>query len=195
MQARSQLVGRQTSRRQHVERRFLRQLLVLTLTRLAAPAWTEGVGIAQNATMVEARSTASLAQGLAQWLRNPVVRRQLVRFVIVGVGNTLISFVSYRLLLAVSVPYLAAAPVAWGAGAVNGYVFNRRWTFGAPDSARARILYVLVAAAGAGSLSLLVLLFARGAGLPNVEAFLAAVPLVTVATFVANRVWTFSARD
>lgn len=154
-----------------------------------------GVGIAENATMVEARSTASLAQGLAQWLRNPVVRRQLVRFVIVGTGNTLISFVSYRLLLAVSVPYLAAAPVAWAAGAVNGYVFNRRWTFGAPDSARARILYVLVAAAGAGSLSFLVLLFARGAGLPKVEAFLAAVPLVTVATFVANRVWTFSARD
>jgi putative flippase GtrA len=123
------------------------------------------------------------------------VRRQLVRFVIVGVGNALVSFLSYRLLLGVSVPYLAAAPVAWAAGAVNGYVFNSHWTFGAPDSARARILYVLVAAAGAGSLSLLVLLFARGAELPKVEAFLAAVPLVTLATFVANRVWTFSARD
>lgn len=145
--------------------------------------------------MVGARNTAWLAQGFAHGLRSPVVRRQLVRFAIVGVGNTLISFVSYRLLLAVGVPYLAAAAVAWAAGAVNGYVFNSRWTFAAPDSARARILYVLVAAAGAGSSSLLVLLFARGAGLPKVEAFLAAVPLVTLATFIANRVWTFSARD
>jgi hypothetical protein len=51
---------------------------------------------------------------------------------------------------------------------------------------RARILYVLVTAAGAGSSSLLVLLFARGAGLGKVEAFLAAVPLVTVSTFAAR---------
>jgi putative flippase GtrA len=193
MQARSQLVGRQTSRRQHVERRFLRQLLVLTLTRLAAPAWTEGVGIAQNATMVEARSTASLAQGLAQWLRNPVVRRQLVRFVIVGVGNTLISFVSYRLLLAVSVPYLAAAPVAWGAGAVNGYVFNRGWTFGARDSTGARVRYLAVQAAGALSTSLLVT-GVVAAGIGKGEAYLAAVPPVTVLMFVANRFWTFADR-
>ena len=52
-------------------------------------------------------------------------------------------------------------------------------------------------AAGGFSLPsrLLVLLFARGAELPKVEAFLAAVPLVTLATFLANRVWTFSARD
>jgi putative flippase GtrA len=78
---------------------------------------------------------------------------------------------------------------------VNGYVFNRRWTFGARDSTRARILYLLVAAAGAGTLDLLVLLFARGAGLPKVEAFLAAVPIVTVSTFAANRIWTFSDRD
>jgi putative flippase GtrA len=124
-----------------------------------------------------------------------VVRRQFIRFGIVGVANTLISFVSYRLLLAVGVAYLAAAPLAWGAGAVNGYIFNRRWTFEARDSNRARILYVLVAAAGAGAVSLLVLLFARGAGLPKFEAFVAAVPLVTVSTFVANRVWTFSDRD
>jgi putative flippase GtrA len=124
-----------------------------------------------------------------------VVRRQLVRFGIVGVANTLISFVSYRLLLAVGLVYLAAAPLAWAAGAVNGYIFNRRWTFAARDTTRARILYLLVAAAGAGTLDLLVLLFARGAGLPKVEAFLAAVPIVTVSTFAANRIWTFSDRD
>ena len=123
------------------------------------------------------------------------MRRQLVRFGIVGVANTVISFVSYRLLLAVGVVYLAAAPLAWAAAVVNGYVFNRRWTFGARDSTQARILYLLVAAAGAGTLDLLVLFFAGAAGLPKVEAFLAAVPIVTVSTFAANRIWTFSDRD
>jgi putative flippase GtrA len=124
-----------------------------------------------------------------------VVRRQLVRFGIVGVANTLIGFASYQLLLEVDVPYVVAASVAWALGAVNGYVFNRRWTFQARDTARARLLYVLVAAAGAGSTSLLVFLFVRGAGLTKFEAFLAAAPLVTVSTFAANRIWTFSDRD
>ena len=111
-----------------------------------------------------------------------MVRRQFVRFLVVGVANTLISFALYRLLLAVDVWYVVAAPVAWGVGAVNGYVFNRRWTFAARDSARARILYVLV------------LLFARAAGFGKVQAFLAALPLVTVSTFAANRYWTFRYR-
>ena len=123
-----------------------------------------------------------------------MVRRQFVRFLVVGVANTLISFALYRLLLAVDVWYVVAAPVAWGVGAVNGYVFNRRWTFAARDSARARILYVLVTAGGAGASSLLVLLFARAAGFGKVQAFLAALPLVTVSTFAANRYWTFRYR-
>ena len=119
---------------------------------------------------------------------------QLLRFSVVGVANTAISFVSYRLLLAIEVPYLLAAALSWAAGAVNGYVFNRRWTFRARDSARARFLYVVVAAAGAGSVSLLVWAFVRGAGISKLAAFLAAVPLVTVSTFVANRSWTFKER-
>jgi len=127
-------------------------------------------------------------------LRHAEVRRQFVRFLIVGVANTLITVVVYRLLLLVDVWYLVAAPVAWGIGALNGYVFNSRWTFAARDTTRARILYVLVTAAGAGASTLLVWLFAA-AGLGKVEAFVAAIPLVTVSTFVANRIWTFSERE
>jgi hypothetical protein len=59
---------------------------------------------------------------------------------------------------------------------VNGYIFNRRWTFAARDSTRGRFLYVTVAAIGALSSSLLVLLFVRGAGTGKVEAYAAAIP-------------------
>jgi putative flippase GtrA len=121
------------------------------------------------------------------------LRRQFVRFLVVGIANTLIAFVVYRLLLAVGTWYVAAAAIAWGVGAVNGYVLNSRWTFAARDSMRARIRYVVVAAGGAGSSSLLVVLFAA-AGLGKVEAFLATLPIVTVSTFAANRTWTFADR-
>jgi putative flippase GtrA len=119
---------------------------------------------------------------------------QLARFLIVGVGNTLLSFVVYRLLLALGAWYVFAAPLAFAAGAVNGYVFNRRWTFAARDSTRARILYIAVQGAGAASTSLLVLLFVHAAGTGRVWAYLAAVPPVTLCMFAANRFWTFAKR-
>jgi putative flippase GtrA len=96
--------------------------------------------------------------------------RQFRRFLVVGVGNTAVSFVAYRLLLALEMPYVPAAALAFAVGAVNGYIFNRRWTFAARDSARARVLYVAVQAAGAASTSLLVLLFVRVAGTGKVGA-------------------------
>jgi putative flippase GtrA len=117
--------------------------------------------------------------------------RQFPRFLAVGVGNTVVSFVAYRLLIAVDVWYVVAAPVAFGVGAINGYVFNRRWTFAARDSLRARLLYVAVAVAGAASTSAIVLLCVRGLGTGRVIAYLIAIPPVTVGTFLANRVWTF----
>jgi len=106
------------------------------------------------------------------------VQRQFIRFLIVGAANTLISLVVYRALLALGV---------W-------YVWNLRWTFAGRDTPRARLLYALFGAVGAVVASLLVLAFVRGAGLGKFEAYLAAVPLVTVSTFLANRYWTFSDR-
>ena len=71
----------------------------------------------------------------------------------------MLSFVVYRLLLAVGTWYVVAAPIAFAAGAVNGYIFNRRWTFAARDTTRARVVYVGVAITGAVATSLLVPLF------------------------------------
>jgi putative flippase GtrA len=77
---------------------------------------------------------------------------------------------------------------------LNGYVLNRRWTFAARDTNRARALYVAVQAVGAASTSLLVLLFHEGAGIGEVGAYVAAIPPVTVCMFLANRIWTFGER-
>ena len=128
-------------------------------------------------------------------LRRDDSGRQFRRFLLVGVGNTVVSFVAYRVLLAFATPYVLAAALGFAVGAVNGYVFNRRWTFGARDSARARLLYVAVQGVGAVSTSLLVLLFVGAAGAGKVDAYLAAIPLVTVCMFMANRVWTFADRN
>ena len=120
---------------------------------------------------------------------------QLGRFLVVGLGNTALSFIVYRLLLAVGTWYLLAAPLAFAVGAVNGFIFNRLWTFAARDSMRARALYVAVASLGAVSSSLLLLFFVRVAGVGRVWAYVAAIPPVTIGMFAANRLWTFSDRS
>ena len=117
---------------------------------------------------------------------------QLARYLVVGVTNTAISFAVYALLAAAGLPYVPAAAVAFAAGAVNGYVLNRRWTFSAPDSARARIAYVCVQAAGALATGALVWLLAHETAAGRIGAYVVAVPPVTVSTFVANRAWTFA---
>lgn len=122
------------------------------------------------------------------------VDRQFARFLLVGVGNTVLSFIAYRLLLALGTPYVIAAALGFAVGAVNGYVFNLGWTFAARDSTRARLVYVAVQVAGAASTSLIVLFLVGGLGVDKVGAYIAAIPPVTVATFVANRYWTFAER-
>ena len=116
--------------------------------------------------------------------------RQLARFLAVGVSNTLLSLAVYGALLAAGTPTPAAAALAFAAGAVNGYVLNRTLTFGARDSLAARVRYVAVQAAGMAANGALVALLVE-AGTGRLGAYAVAVPPVTLATFVANRGWTF----
>jgi putative flippase GtrA len=147
---------------------------------------------ARGARTARGRNCAARMSNRA--LRRNDSARQLARFLVVGVGNTALSFVAYRLLLALGAWYVIAAPIAFAVGAVNGYIFNRRWTFAARDSMRARVFYVGFAALGALSSSLLVLFFVRSVGTGRVWAYVAAIPPVTLGMFAANRLWTFSER-
>ena len=101
---------------------------------------------------------------------------ELVRFGAVGVTNTLVSLAVYT---ALPTPYWISAPVAFAAGAVNGYVWNRRWTFGRGGSA-ARYGAVQLAALAATD----GLLYAR-------LHYLVTLLVVSATSFAACRVWVF----
>ena len=109
---------------------------------------------------------------------------ELVRFAAVGVTNTLLSAAVYTLLVAAHVTSPLAGALAFAAGAVNGFLLNRRWTFRRPGS---EWRYTTVQAAGAAATSGLLWLIG------GVAAYVAVLPLVTLATFAANRSWTFRA--
>jgi putative flippase GtrA len=118
------------------------------------------------------------------------VRAQIVRYCAVGLVNTLVSLAFDALLLAAGTPLLVASACAFTLGAATGYALNRRWTFGARASAAAGGVYAVVSLCGLGLDTALVHLL-HGAGLSPLLSFVAALPVVTLATFGANRRFTF----
>jgi putative flippase GtrA len=118
---------------------------------------------------------------------------QFAKFGVVGVSNTLISFVVYTLLLKVfGVWYVAASGIGFAVGAVNGFLWNRRWTFrGHVGDALTPVRWFVVQASGLLVNLGLVYLFVDGAGLDELVGQAFTIAIVTVLTFFANRSWTF----
>jgi putative flippase GtrA len=120
---------------------------------------------------------------------------QFVKFGIVGVSNTLITFAVYTLLLkGFGVWYLAASAIGFVVGAVNGFLWNRRWTFrGHVGDALTPVRWGIVQACGLGLNLGLLYLLVHDAGIDKLLAQAFATVVVTVLTFIANRAWTFRA--
>src|SRR5213082_3416587 len=96
------------------------------------------------------RRTPSLQASVRR--RGLPVLVQFVKFGIVGISNTLLTFAVYTLLLKVfGVWYLAASAIGFGVGAVNGFLLNRRWTFrGHVGDALTPVRWTIVQGCGLG---------------------------------------------
>jgi putative flippase GtrA len=118
---------------------------------------------------------------------------QFVKFGIVGVSNTLIFFLVYTLLLKVfGVWYVAASGIGFAVGAVNGFLWNRAWTFrGHVGDALTPVRWFVVQSCGLLVNLGLVYLFVDGVGLGELIGQAVTIMIVTVLTFLVNRSWTF----
>jgi putative flippase GtrA len=121
-----------------------------------------------------------------------LVLGQWLRFVAVGVSNTLLSTLVFAALFHLGVHYLLASSVAFALGALNSYVLNRRWTFRsrerrAPELARFTCVQIVGLGVDLALLSGLVEL----AGIPHVVAQVLAFPAASVVMFALSRQWAF----
>ncbi len=125
-------------------------------------------------------------------LRMPVVE-QFLKFGLVGVSNTLLTFVVFTILVKVlGVWYVAASAIGFVVGACNGFLLNRSWTFkGHSGGSSAALRWTVVQGCGLGADLGLIYLFVNGAGLADLVGQAIAIALVVGATFFANRTWTF----
>jgi putative flippase GtrA len=118
---------------------------------------------------------------------------QFAKFGVVGVSNTLIFFLVYTLLWKVfGVWYVAASGIGFAVGAINGFLWNRAWTFkGHVGDALTPVRWFVVQSSGLLINLGLVYLFVDGVGLGKLEGQAVTIAIVTVVTFLANRAWTF----
>jgi putative flippase GtrA len=129
--------------------------------------------------------------------RRPVVAAvllQWLRFAIVGAGNTLLSWCLYAVLEHVGVHYLLASGLAFAAGALNSYAFNRRWTFRsrgrpAPEALRFGAVQCIGLALDVCLLYVLV----HHVGVHHLIAQALVFPVASAVTFTLSRRWAFRA--
>lgn len=118
---------------------------------------------------------------------------QFVKFGIVGVANTALTFIVYTLLLKVfGVFYLAASAIGFIVGATNGFLLNRRWTFREHvGDSLTPVRWGVVQGCGLGVNEGLLYLLVDAGHVDKLLAQALATIVVTVTTFFANRAWTF----
>jgi putative flippase GtrA len=138
------------------------------------------------------QSPAASLPGALERFRTPVLM-QFIKFGIVGVSNTALTFIVYTLLLKVfGVWYLAASAIGFAVGATNGFLLNRRWTFREHvGDTLTPVRWAIVQGCGLGINEGLLYLFVHDARLDKLIAQACATVVVTVSTFFANRAWTF----
>jgi putative flippase GtrA len=128
----------------------------------------------------------------ARAIRAPVVV-QFVKFGLVGVSNTLLTFAVYTLLLkAFGVWYLAASAIGFVVGAINGFLLNRRWTFsGHVGDSLTPVRWGVVQCGGLALNEAVLYVLVHHASLDKLLAQACATVAVTLSTFFINRAWTF----
>ena len=128
-------------------------------------------------------------------IRDPVLRRQAVRYVLVGVLGYAVQVGSFALLRhGLELPALLAGLLAGLIALVHNFLWNRYWTFGARAGAVGRqaasfsVISVVLFAAQLGVLKLLL-----EVGVTDVVAEAVSVVVVVPINFLAQRRFTFGA--
>jgi putative flippase GtrA len=112
---------------------------------------------------------------------------RFIRFALVGVSNTALTLIVFAALSRLGVAAPTASGLAFAAGAVNGYLLNRTWTFHARGGAGTLARYVLVQALGALLSAGGVALVTTDLNVRRLAAECIVIPVITLITYTLSR--------
>jgi putative flippase GtrA len=117
---------------------------------------------------------------------------RLIRFGVVGVSNGVVTFGLYAALVGLGIDYLVAAAVGYAAAILNGYTWNRIWTFQAgPFHLPGFSRYLLVSVGGLVANLLGLRLAVEYLEMGELVAEVVTLTPIVLVTFSLNRRWTF----
>ena len=120
---------------------------------------------------------------------------QLCKFAVVGGSGYVVNLATFAVLLSLGAYYLVGAVGAFLVAVCNNYTLNRLWTFSSargPVSRQASRYFTVSLLGLVGSVSFLSALVFVGVAPLLAQAL--AVAMVFPLTFVANKLWSFSAQ-
>ncbi|HDQ26278.1 MAG TPA: GtrA family protein [bacterium] len=127
-------------------------------------------------------------------LLQKILQKKEARFIIVGGFNTVLTYIIYVALIYCGIHHLVSMAVVYVIGIVNGYIWNRVFTFKsrekpAGEFVRYAAVYVAVFFIGLAALYLMV----DRAGMNPYAAGAVNVAVITVISWLGHRYYTFKA--
>ncbi|NUC15822.1 GtrA family protein [Bacillus mycoides] len=118
---------------------------------------------------------------------------KFLKFGLVGIANTLITIISYVILVKLGMNYLVANTLSYSIGVANSYYWNKNWVFqsnGKDSSIFIKFLTVNLIVFAFNTLSLFILVTKF-----SINEFIAqifAIGIGMMINFFLNKMWTFS---
>jgi len=113
---------------------------------------------------------------------------RLARFGLVGVTNTLLTIMTFLVLTHLGLAAAGASALGFAAGAANGYLLNRSWTFRSPVHGLGPVArYVGVQGVGAALSAVGVGVLTGAVALGRLDAEVLIIPPVTLITYILSR--------
>lgn len=117
---------------------------------------------------------------------------QFIKFGIVGLGNTLITFIVYFILVKLKVYYVTANVIGYIAGVINSFFWNSSWVF--KKSSRSLNLLIKFVIVNLITLGITSLLLYIGVDRFNLSKYIAQIISTLIGilfNYTLNKLWTF----
>jgi Predicted membrane protein len=130
---------------------------------------------------------------LYMFKRLTIKNLQLIKFSIVGASNTLLSLLSYYLLIHIGLHYLIANTLAFGVGILNSYTLNKLWVFQVRNSNYTTLIKFIslnLFTLSLSSILLMLLISVFHAG--KIISQIIVTCTILFINYIINKLWTFS---
>lgn len=125
---------------------------------------------------------------------------QFIKFGFVGLGNTVVSYVVYAVLIYVGVHYLAAGVAGFVASVTNAFYWNNKYVFGQNEQEERNLIHsfikIVVAYAGTGLIlaSMLLYIWIDIMNLPELLGPILNLMVTVPLNFLLNKFWVFKSK-